>query len=326
MKSAIYLEISEATGLTVKRGQDTQEFLQDLVKGVANLKDPEWDKLSAAAQDWYNAAASAKNKKKAIEMFPDLEQADEEEDKPRRSRRQAEDAEDADVKPMLKVGDVVTVKTKKGTERTGEIVEQDDKVLVIKDGDDEFEYKRENLESITAKHGNSDDEDKPRSRRKAAEEDDEPAVPELKKGSKVVAVTKRGKTIEGVVEKISDAEVSIDDGNEIWDFDIDRLESLTPAGGGKAAKTEEAEDKPRGRSSAKKDEEPAAERKRASNGDVSVGQRIRELIAEDFDISQEDLIKQLKKEKLEFKDNTVSLNYKECLKFIDILRKAKKLK
>lgn len=325
MNSAIYKALSKATGITYKKGDDKQAFLADLVKAIAGLKDPEWDKLSEAEQDWYNGAASAKNKKQTIPDFPDLEA--EEEEQPRRSSRRKADDEGGDDKPMLKVGDTVTVKTNKGTERTGEIIERDAKIIVIKDADgEEWEYKIENLESITAKHGNAkEDDEKPRGRRRQ-EEPEEPAVPELKKGDKVVAVTKRGKTIEGVIEKISDTEVSIDDGKEVWDFDIERLESLSPVGG-KAAKEDEPEEGRRSaRGAATKEKEEPATRTRSNNGEVSIGQRIRELIAEDFDITLEALTKALHKEKLEFKDNTVALNYKEAQKFIEILRKAKRLK
>jgi len=322
MNSAIYLELSEATGLSIKRGQDHQAFFVDLIKAVANLKDPEWDKLSAEAQEWYNAAAEAKNKKKEIEAFPDL-QADEEKEEPRRSNRRRSDDEN-EAKPMLKVGDEVTVKTKKGTERKGTIVEQDDKLIVIKDGADEYEYKRENIESITAKHGAADaDDEKPRRRR--SEEPDEPAVPELKVGDKVKAVTKRGKTIEGTIDAINDETVSIDDGKEIWDFDKDRLESLTPIG---AVKEEPSEGR-RSTRGGKAAEEPAADAKRtrvSNEKGVSVGQRIRELIADDFDISEDAVAKVLKKEGIDCKENTLSLNYKEAMKFIEILKAKKRLK
>jgi preprotein translocase subunit YajC len=334
MKSAIYSELSKAAGIKFKTGEDLQAYFIELLKGIASLKDPEWDALSVEAQDWYNAAAKAKNKKEPIVDFPDLEKEKEEEEAPRRSRRKAEEEEDdkGSEELMLKVGDEVTVVNAKGKERVGTIVEQDAKMLVIKDNGDgeEYEYTRATLQSITKKNGDVE-EDQPRRSRRKAEEEDEPAVPEIKKGDKVVAVTKRGKTIKGVVEKISDDMVSIDDGDDVWDFEKERLESLLPDGVTKTVKKEEDGDEAprRGRTSTKEKEEPKEEgaRTRSSNKEgVSIGQRIRELIAEDLDITEEAIGKQLKKEGIDFKENTLNLNYKESMKFIAILKAAKRLK
>ena len=59
---------------------------------------------------------------------------------------------------------------------------------------------------------------------------------------------------------------------------------------------------------------------------MSVGTRIKEIIADDIEASEADIAKVLKKEGIAFKENTLKLNYVDCHKFLDILKAKKMLK
>jgi len=328
MKSAIYSELSKATGVTFKGGNE-QEFFSDLVKAVANLKDPEWDKLSEAAQDWFNAGAKAKNKKEDIVGFPDLE----EETQTRSRRRSGDDDDGGKAKPKeAEVGSQIVGVTARGKEIKGKVVEIDGDILVIDDGSggDLIDFNPKTCKSLDVIEPEAE---QPRGRRRAAEEPEEPEEPKLDKGDRAVLVTKRGKEIVGKIVEIDDKGFLLkgDDGEE-YDYEFDAIKSLLPEKGGK--KTEEEGTRTRSRSSAKAEDDKGGKaedgaRTRSSNDKgVSIGTRIRELIAEadGFDISEEAIAKVLKKEGIDFKENTLSLNYKESMKFIDILKAAKRLK
>lgn len=90
------------------------------------------------------------------------------------SKGKADKDEPAD---PVQVGATVTVVTKRGKEYTGEIVELDDDVIVVKTADGEEELQRSRVESITVatkgkgKADKEEAEDKP-TRRKAAAKDD----------------------------------------------------------------------------------------------------------------------------------------------------------
>lgn len=66
--------------------------------------------------------------------------------------------------------------------------------------------------------------------------------------------------------------------------------------------------------------------KRSSNEGVSVSQRVTELVLDDLNATEEQIGELLKKEKLEFRDNTLKLNYAAAHKFIDIAKAKKMLK
>jgi hypothetical protein len=313
--SKIKAELVEATELSTKRGESVQEFLARLVKAVAELSDKEWEKLSQEAQNWFNDAADAKNAKaQNLPDFPDNEEVKEEKTTGRRSTKTEESA-----KP--KVGVVAKVTTKRGKTATGKIVELDDKIIVLKMGDgSEEEFARDRVETIEVAGGEA--------------QDDGPTDPVIEKGVEVKVVTKRGKEVTGVILEIDDKVLVLDigDGKE-EEFDPERLASVTPVGkpktsGRRSAKEDEPTGGRRGSESGPKDEKPAEEgRKRSSNASgVSVGTRIKEIIADDFDVTEDEIAKILKKEGIEFRENTLSLNFKDCQKFIEVLKKAKKLK
>jgi hypothetical protein len=328
MNSKIEAKLAKFLDFKPKRGASRQEVLSAMVLAVGALSDKDWNELDEDAMEWFNACADAKNaKKKELPDFPDVEAAEEEKEeaKPTRRRAAAADEDDAPAKAKpardAKVGDVVTVTNKRGKETTGEVVEIDKDVIVLLVGSEEVEFGRDRVEKIVLAEAEP-----------AA--DDEPAgAPELKVGDKATATNKRGKTVTGKIIEMDDELVVIDDGKDEHEFPRDRLESLVPVGGkpARAAKEEAAEEeKParRGRTAAAddKDAEEKPKSTRVSNGEVSIGQAIREAILDDLDAKEEDIAKVLKKRGLEFKENTLNLNYKEAHKFLDLLKSRKMLK
>lgn len=320
MTSKIQKELAEAADINPKRGEDHQEYLARLVKGVAALSDKEWDGLSQKAQDWYNDAADAKNAKaKTLPDFPDAEKAEEE--APKSSRRGAAKEEEAPAKP--KVGVVAKITTKRGKSSTGTIVEIDDDVVVIKHGDgSEEEFDRSRVESIEVAGGGA----------KADADDGEDADP-IKVGVEVTVVTKRGKEVTGKIVEIDDEVVVLDVDGEDEEFDRSRVEAIKPvkaakpAAKGKAKDAAEEEAPKTRRGAAKGDDAGDEKPKRSSNAaGVSVGTRIKELIADDLEATEAEIGKILTKEGIEFRENTLSLQFKDCHKFVDILKAKKMLK
>ena len=303
--SKIQKELVEATELATKRGEDRQDFLARLVKAVPDLSDAEWEKLSKKAQDWFNDAADAKNAKaKTLPDFPDLEKDEPEAKTTRRGAAKEEVREP-------QVGDVAKITTKRGKVETGTIVEIDDKIVAIKMGNgEEMEFNQDRVESIEIAGGAA----------KASKDEPDAGPAEPKVGATVVLVTKRGKEVTGKIVEIDADVIVLDVDGKEEEFDQDRVASVTV----KAAKAEKAAGR---RGAAKEEEEkPEADKKRASNGGVSVGERIKEIIADDLEATIEDIGKILTKEGLEFRDNTLKLNYTDCHKFITILKAKKMLK
>jgi ribosome maturation factor RimP len=318
--SKIQAELLLVTALSTKRGEDRQDFLARLMKGVADLNDKQWDGLSQAAQDWFNDAADAKNAK--AKTLPDFPDAEAEEAPAKSSRRGAAKEEAAPAKP--KVGVVAKITTKRGKSSTGTIVEIDDDVVVIKMGDGtEEEFDRTRVESIECAGGGKE------------EAQDEPEGPSFKVGSEVTVLTKRGKSATGKIVEMDDELLVLDVDGKDEEFNRERIESITVVGGkatGKKAKAdeEEATAKSSRRGAAKDDAADAkedGEKKRSTNAPgVSVGTRIKEIIADDLDATEEQVGKILKKEGIEYRENTLKLNYVDCHKFIEILKKKKMIK
>lgn len=314
--SKIQAELLKATDLSTKRGEDRQDFLGRLMKEVAALDDKGWDNLSKAAQDWFNDAADAKNAKaKVLPDFPDAEaEAVEEEKTKTRRGSKAEPEAEAPAKP--KVGMVAKITTKRGKSATGTIVELDDEVVVIKLGDGtEEEFARDRVESIEVASSG-----------KAAKQE-EPEADPIAVGAEVTVTTKRGKSVTGKIVELDDEVIVLDVDGKDEEFARDRVETITPVKGkGKKDDGEEKTKTRRGAADAdadKGDDKP----KRSSNpAGVSVGTRIKELIAEDFEATEEEIGKALKKEGIEFRENTLGLQFKDCHKFIEILKKMKKIK
>ncbi|TXH49518.1 MAG: hypothetical protein E6Q97_22540 [Desulfurellales bacterium] len=320
--SKIEKQLAEATEVTRKRGESDQDYMARLVKGTSELDDASWEKLSPEAQNWFNDAADNLNKKKELPDFPDAAKAEEKKEEPVSRRGSAKKTEEKKDEPAeAKVGDKVTIVTKRDKTIEGEVIEQDADMLVVKDAEgEELEVARDRIKTIEVKA-----EEKAPRRRKAADEDDPPETPaDPKVGDEVKVVTKRGKTITGKVVEIDGDVLVIDDGEGEIEVDPEKAESIEvtkAAAGGKSSKKDDAK--------ADKGKEDKGDKKKISakaNGGVSATGRMRELVCEDPSMSKEDLSAKLKKEGLEFRDNTLDLVYADAQKIISILRDLKKLK
>ncbi len=314
--SKIQAEIVEATDLSTKRGEDRQAFLERVLRAVNELSDPDFAGLSVAAKEWANKAADAKNSKaKSLPDFPDQPAAEEPPPARRRATQeepeQPEEQKQAEIKEKdVREGMCLRVLTSRGKDVSGHVVEIDaDKgLLVLKLGNgDEQEF---DLDRITKMFTLPDP-------KKSA-----PLAPGV--GDEVKVKTKRGKEYVGDVLELSKSDIVIltDAGEE--EFSLDRVESIEVI---KAAQSQAA--KPAAASSAKSAAPSGAEDKkntRVSNEGVSIGSRIKELIAENMDASPEEIAKLLKKDGLDFKENTLKLNYSDMHKTLDILRARKLLK
>ena len=332
--SKIQKELVRAVGIKPADFDDRQEFLRKLSAGSNKLSDAEFDELSQEAQDWLNNSADEINSKaKKVTDFPDAEEPKEETKSSRRRSAEAdEDQQEAKggtkkavAEEDIKEGMVLQIVTKRGKDVSGHVVEVNTKkgfvAIKLGNGDEEeFDFDRiDKMYTMVA------EEAKSTRRSSSKDEDAGPA-----KGDTVTVTTKRGKEITGKIVELDDEVIVLetDDGEEELSRDrVDNIKSVK----GKTAKEEPKEEAKSSRRSSSKDEDDGKadtkeEKKRASNEGVSIGTRIKELIAEDLEASEEDIAKALKKEGLEFKENTLKLNYTDCHKFIAVLKKAKRLK
>ena len=326
MKSKIQEELAKASKCAPDAGEKitNQDYLAALVKAVGKVDDDVWDGLSDPAQDWFNDATDAFNKKKQIPEFPDLEK-EEDAPAPRSRRRASADDEPKAAAYVPKKGDEVTVTTKKGRQYKGKVVDPDDAgELVIDTGEEELGIRIDNID-VVAPVNAEPPADEPRSRRRKAAEEEEPAAPaEPAVGDTVEIKTKRGTVKMGNVIEIDEVIIAIKDttGEEI-EFDRDRLESVVvkvkkeaePASGRRRARGDDKED-----GKGKDDGEKAG---RASGG---VGLVIREMIIDHLDWSKDKVIAEIKKQFPDAKDNTVGLNYTEVHKIIGLLKDRKMIK
>lgn len=317
--SAIQAALAAATDINPsKRSNETvtdQAYLKRLALGVQDLPDDEWNKLGQEAQDWFNQAADAIEKKTDIPAFPDLVKAE-----PAARRRGSSAA--AEVKPMTsadaKKGMKVVVTTKRGKEYTGEVVEADDQGLVLEVDGKEIDLDHDKIDKISM------------AGRAAGAADPEPEAMEPEVGDTVEVVTKRGKKIMGNIVELTDADMVLKDAaGEPHDLSKDRLESVVVKV--KNAKASGSTSRTSGKAEStsntpKADAEPAGRASAKANGGVSVTTRIRELIAENLDAKKEDISAALKKEGLEFKQATLDLTFGDMHKIVGILRDRKLLK
>lgn len=339
MKSAIQAELARATEVLPKDGEkiNNPEYLKRLLRGVGQLDDKVWDKLSDQAQDWYNGAADSLNvankAQKAWEPpeFPDAENEPEPEATGRRRRRAAEESAEepkADAKYEPKKGDKVTLTTKRGKVYVGTVVDPDDAgELVLDNGVDELGFDIDKIESIVPEKA-AGSEASGRQRKTAEDSDPEPPKdPQV--GYTVEIKTKRGKIILGNVEEITDADIVIRTAaGDIEEFSKDRLEyvKVKVAASGGLRRDKADDEKP----AADKDAAPARKRGSATTsgeGGVKVTVRARELILEDLNASKEDIIKKLKAEgATDFKENTIQLIYLDVHKLVGLMKARKMLK
>lgn len=343
--SKIQAELSKATGVSQKPGQDRQAFFILLLVAVSKLSDAEWNALSVPAQDWFNDAADAREAKKPT--LPEMPDYVAEAAPKTTSRRRAAEPEPeptpASYEPA--VGDFVDVTTKRGSSYpNAEIVEiGDDFVAIQPDGttdpEDQLEVALVGTTFVPVAGEAAEGEGEG-----VGEEEDagpfEPAVGDL-----VTVTNKRGKVTTGEIVEIDDAIVVVkpDDGTAEVEFAKDRIESIVPVGGGAqeeapapapapapvpaaSSRRRAAEDTP----PVKEDKAAPKEDKKATRSGnprgVSVGARVREIMAENLDIEQGAVEKILKAEGLEFREPTLNLIYKDTSQFISLLRGLKKIK
>lgn len=318
--SKIEKELASATGVEPKRGEDRQEYLARLIAGTGKLPDKDWDKLTEEAQEWYNKAADVQNANsdarkakgdkaslKDLPDFPDLEKETEAE-APRRGSRRSTSSEPAEETAVMKVGSQVTLTTKRGKTIKGEVVELDKEVVVVKTDDGEEEVALDRIDSKTIHHGH-----------KAADSDDDGPADPIKVGAEVVLKTKRGKEVSGKIVELDDEVVVLSVDGKDEEFSRDRVDSITLAKAATTSTRRGAKSEPAS--------EPEAKSKRSSNEPgVSIGTRIKDLIAEDLERNEEDIAKILKKEGIDFKENTLKINFSEAHRLIESLRKYKRIK
>ncbi len=327
--SKILEELMKAAGLDKKRGEDRQALLMRTMLATKDLPDAKWDNLSQAAQDWFNDAADAKNAKadKLPEM-PDLEEEEAAEEKPASRRRGADKGEEKEEKAPtgtkeitaddVEKGMAIRIVTKRGKDLSGTVTGVDEDGFTLKTGDDEDDFDFSRIDKIFA----LDTSGGSKRASKAAAEEEEAEDP-IREGVTVSLKTKRGKEATGKIVELTDEVIVLDVDGKEEEFARDRVESIKPVGGKKA------EPAASGRRGASKGEDKPADgekAKRVSNEGVSIGTRIKELIADNLDATEEQIAKLLKKEDLEFKDNTLKLNFVDAHKFVTILRAKKLLK
>lgn len=71
MATAIEAELVEASGFEPRRNYERQDYLAALARAIDTMEEDDYDKLSTEAQDWFNEAVKAMNKKKDLPEFPD---------------------------------------------------------------------------------------------------------------------------------------------------------------------------------------------------------------------------------------------------------------
>ena len=292
--------------LKAKRGQDRQDFLNDLVDAIDGLSDDDFALLDKDAVDWFNAACDAVEKKKDIPDFPAEEAA------PTTSRRgRGASTKEADGPYEPKVDDEVKAKSKRGTEYTGVVVEVNDELLVIDTGGKEEELNRSRLESVTLISGAS------------GSDKSEPADP-VKVGNAVTIKSKRGIETTGKLVEIDGDVLVLETADGDKEFNRDRIDTITLAA--------EAKDEPktsrRGGAKADNTKTDAKEEPKTSHrGDGGVTGRFKVLLAEGLKKdgvipSKDSIAKQCEKEKLDFKPATLDLVYSSFAGLIDIMKEV----
>ena len=81
--SVIETELVEAAGFEPTRDYERQDYLAALARAVNEVEEATFDNLSVEAQDWFNSAVKALNKKQDLPEFPDADdEAEAEEETP----------------------------------------------------------------------------------------------------------------------------------------------------------------------------------------------------------------------------------------------------
>jgi hypothetical protein len=296
-----------------KYGNDRKSLLADLVKRTDKLSDGEWNRLTPEAQDWFNKAADATKAKEPVQDFPDYKADGGGESRSRRRSADDEPAKPAKGESMavekLQEGDRVKVTTKRGKVIEGSVLENSKRkeYVVVKGADGEDEIDWDKVEAVEVFHGTA-----------GLKEEVGPGV-----GDEVKFTTKRGKTVSGVITELTGETIVLD---KTDDYDMDRIDGdiiIVKKGSGNG----NAEPETRRRGSSSDDDGDKRGGGRVSNEKgVSVGGRIRELLAEDPTRTQDDVGKVLKKEKIDFREASLRLIYNDSQRLINLLREAGHMK
>lgn len=251
--------------------------------------------------------------------------------------------EDTEVDATPKVGENVTLTTKRNAVVTGTVIEITDDVIVLEWDGKEQEYQRDRVASIVVNTSAQPEGD-----------EDAAALPQV--GDKVLAMTKRNKEVEGEVVEIDGniLVVKVAGGEEI---DVDtttaksvkiisgirgslasagtgwagsgKEENKAPAARGRGAAKAEAAAAPTGRRGAAPAAPEAGKKSKvtnADNGGVSVTTRMREILCADPEMTSKELAAQLDSEKLTYKEATMMIVHKDVNKVIELLKKNKHFK
>lgn len=325
--SAIQKELLKAAGLEAEDFKSRRDLHEAIVKAVNKLSDDEWNDLTAKAQDWFNDAADAVKAKKAPAEFPDYKEPTAEPETRSRRRSDPEQTQTAAAGEEsgaedLEEGQRVKITYKKrGSEKVadGEVVEVSKRkgFVVVKEGDDEHEIDFDAVVRVEVFHGTA-----------AEPEPETSAGPAV--GDEVKFQNKRGKKFQGVVKALTDEYIELDDGSdcdlEKIDGDVEIVKKAKPASD-TARSSRRGSDEPKDDKAGKgKDDEPEKVPRSSNPKGVSVGGRIRELLAEDPEMSMEDVGKALKKADIEFRDTTLKMIFGDCTDFLGKLKAAGNLK
>lgn len=327
--SAIRKELMEAAAITQKRGESDADFLVRLNVAISSeITEDQWNKLSEKAQDWNNDASDAITAGKSLPSFPDEEVAPA--STSRRRGAAADPAPEAPAKYEPKVGEDVVFTSARGKVSEGIVVEVGaDGVIIINKGgekgdqadDVECDLEKGTMALVVKQEPTST------SRRRGSGSGD--AAPATKKdpevGDTIEVVTARDKVIVGNVEVLDKDDLVIKDaaGTE-HELTRSKLKSLIVKVDNSKGGAAPAASGRRGSAAA-----PAAEEKgkRSSNpAGVSVGQRINEMVVDDPKATVEAIDAALKKEGLDFRENTLKMTYAAAHKFLEILRSRKIIK
>lgn len=72
-ETEVQKELVEAAGFEPTKNYQRQDYLAALARAVNEIPEEDFDGLSVEAQDWFNAAVKALNKKQELPEFPDAE-------------------------------------------------------------------------------------------------------------------------------------------------------------------------------------------------------------------------------------------------------------
>lgn len=327
--SKILKELAAATAIAYATDLKTVEVI---AVATSKLGDAAWNKLSDPAQDWTNDCIDSLSANRGLLALPDAEP--EPEAAPARGRRRSAEEPAASPAPNPVVGDMVTVLTKRGKTITGKvtILEDQGELVMLDDKGEEFGVPLASIESVTVNTPPA--AAAPAGRRRVADEGPaEPLTPEV--SDTVELVNKRDRTYLGnVIDLDGDTIVIKTVGGEELDFARDSLKScvVKVKNAGKGIHPDAGAAAPaRGRGLMRR--APAAgaadtpaTRTRASNpGSVSVGTRIRELVLDNPGITEEKVGAKLDAEGLKFAPASLSMNYKDTIKFLELLKARKML-